>query len=159
MRFVHTLGIGIVIFFVAFIAATGRLWFIWHIWQKTLQIEPNCAYNLKALWVVARHCSVKGRIPFPPPFKIVRNFIDSGESILITERIANYLGEHSFGQYRDFRGILVCANDPKFLLKMAKMTQGLNYEPSYQWCPDARTLALCPFCRLAILLDGRLEKR
>jgi hypothetical protein len=63
------------------------------------------------------------------------------------------------GTYIDFRGILLCARDPDYLLKMAKMAQRLPYEPSYRWLPYANTLAECPYCRLAISLDGKLTAR
>lgn len=148
--------VGVSIFFAVFSIATGYLWFLW---QRSDYILPACDYNLKALWVVARHCSVKYRLPFPPPQKVVQNFVDSGTSIFVTPRIASYLDLPFPEGSIDFRGAFLCARDPSYLLKMAQMTQGLAYEPSYQWHPDAKTLAYCPYCRLAVLMDGKLEKR
>jgi len=152
-------GIGALLFLVTFALTTGRWW--WN-WQTQLKIEPACSYNLKALWVVARLCSVKDKVPFPPPLPLVQRFwVDSGRSVLLTPDMQKFLDLPAFseGTYMDFRGILLCARDPDYLLKMAKMAQGLPYEPSYRWLPDARTLAECPYCRLAISLDGKLIER
>jgi len=127
-------------------------------WRRMARIIPYCDYNLKAVWVVARHCSIKYQMQFPPPLKIVQDFSDSGDAILVTPRTSIYLQSEA-GVALDFRGILICVRDPKYPLKMAKMSQNLPYEPSYLWCPDTRTLAYCPYCGLAVLLDGKLEKR
>jgi hypothetical protein len=156
---VRNLGIGALLFLVTFALTTGRWW--WD-WQTQLKIEPACSYNLKALWVVARLCSVKDKVPFPPPLPFIQRFwVDSGWSVLLTPDMQKFLDlpALSEGTYMDFRGILLCARDPDYLLKMAKMAQGLPYEPSYRWLPDARTLAECPYCRLAISLDGKLIER
>jgi len=153
------IGIGALLFLVAFAIATGR-W--WRDWQAQLKIEPACSYNLKALWVVARLCSVKDKTPFPPPLPFIQRFwVDAGREVLLTPDMQKFLELPALfkGTYWDFRGILLCARDPDYLLKMAKMEQGLPYEPSYRWLPDARTLAECPYCRLAISLDGKLERR
>jgi len=64
-------GVGALLFLVTFAIATGRWW--WN-WQTQLKIEPACSYNLKALWVVARLCSVKDKMPFPPPLPLVQRF-------------------------------------------------------------------------------------
>ena len=150
---------GVLIFLVTFGLATGRLWLRW---QKGSVVNPACHYNLKALWLVARLCSVKDKVPFPPPLPFIQRFwVDSGRSVLLTPDMQKFLDlpALSEGTYMDFRGILLCARDPDYLLKMAKMAQGLPYEPSYRWLPDARTLAECPYCRLAISLDGKLIER
>ncbi len=150
-------AVGVIAFLAPFGVKTAQYWLAW---QKQVEIKPYCDYNLKALWVVARQCSVRYRLPFPPPLPLVQDFADSGQSVLITEKIANYLGlPYMGGGYTDFRGTLICAQDPDYLLKIAKMTQGLPYEPSYRWCPDERTLAECPYCHIAVLLDGRIERR
>jgi len=149
--------IGLCLFVGAFSLKTGQNLLAW--WQAT-HIVPSCDYNLKAVWIVARHCSVKYRLQFPPPLKTVQTFADSGQNILLTPRISAYLGLiGGEGGHLDFRGTLICVRDPKYSLKMAKMSQNLPYEPSYLWCPDTRTLAYCPYCGLAVLLDGKLEKR
>ena len=150
---------GVLIFFVTFGLTTGRLWLRW---QKGSTIEPDCSYNLKGLWIVARLCSVKDRFPFPPPLPIVQRFwVDSGREVLLTPDMQKFLGLPIGWEdtYINFRGILLCARDPDYPLKMAKMAQVLPYEPSYRWLPDARTLAECPYCRLAISLDGKLMAR
>ncbi|MFA0761229.1 MAG: hypothetical protein HZLCBSQH_001334 [Candidatus Fervidibacterota bacterium] len=151
--------VGALIFLVTFCLATGRLWLRW---QGESIVNPSCPYNLKALWFVARLCSVKDKVPFPPPLPFLQRFwVDSGREVLLTPDMRKFLDLPAFseGTYMDFRGILLCARDPDYLLKMAEMTQGLPYEPSYRWLPDARTLAECPYCRLAILLDGNLTIR
>lgn len=79
---------------------------------------------------------------------------------MLTSKTSTYLGmAGQEGVNQDFRGILICPRDPNYHLKLAKMSQNLPYEPSYQWHPDERTLAYCPYCGLAVLLDGKLEKR
>jgi len=157
MRASIALVVGICLFLAIFSVKTGQHFVGW--WKAT-NISSYCEYNLKALWVVARHCSVKYRLQFPPPIKTVQTFVDSGQSILLTPRASTYLGFlGQEGVTVDFRGTLICARDPGFLLKLAKMSQNLPYEPSYIWHPDARTLAYCPYCGLAVLLDGKLEKR
>lgn len=153
-----TLLIGIVIFLLPFAIETGRHWWRW----THPQLFPACGYNLKALWLLSRRVSSHYQLPFPPPLRVVKlHYIDSGSPLLVTQRMAEYLGmsQQSVGVYTDFRGILLCIREPTYLLKMARMSQGLDYEPSYLWQPDAKTLAFCPFCRLAVLLDGRIEKR
>ncbi len=108
-------------------------------------VATVCDFNLKALWVTTRHCSIRYRLPFPPTLKIVQTLVDSGYSLLLTSRTATYLGSfYREGDHVEFRGTLLCARDPNYSLKMAKMAQGLDYKPSYQWHPDARTLAYCP---------------
>jgi len=104
----------------------------------------------------------QGQSAFPATIALVQRFwVDSGRSVLLTPDMQKFLDLPAFseGTYMDFRGILLCARDPDYLLKMAKMAQGLPYEPSYRWLPDARTLAECPYCRLAISLDGKLIER
>ncbi len=128
------------------------------------QTVCNSDFSLKSLWFLSRQVSHHYRFPFPPPFKAVKAYVDKRPSVLMTRQIAKYLGfghvaGRTEGAYWTFDAILVCAKDPKYLPKMAKMIQSLDYEPSYRWQPDARTLAYCPFCRLAVLLDGKLEKR
>ena len=157
MRVRAILLVGLFAFLIPFGFETGRYWIGW---QSAEKIEPACDFNLKALWVIARHFSIRHRLPFPPPLKTIQKFIDSGYSILLTSKTASYLGSfYREGDYIEFRGILLCARDPNYSLKIAKMTQGLEYEPSYHWSPDARTLAYCPYCGLAVLMDGKLEKR
>ncbi|MCS7266182.1 MAG: hypothetical protein NZ805_15295 [Armatimonadetes bacterium] len=157
MKAVTTIGIGMCLFIAAFGLKTGQ-----HMieWLGGIHIVPSCDYNLKAVWVVAHYLSVKYRLQFPPPLKTVQAFADSGQSILLTSKTSTYLGlMGQEGTHLDFRGILLCALDPKYSLKMAKMSQNLPYEPSYLWQPDRRTLAYCPYCGLAVLLEGKLEKR
>lgn len=157
MRESTALLVGICLFLTAFSIKTGQ-----HLgkWWRAINLSPQCEYNLKALWVVARHCSIKYRLQFPPPIKVVQTFVDSGQSILLTPRTSTYLGLlGQEGVAIDFRSTLICTLDPDYLLKLAKMSQNLPYEPSYLWCPDSRTLAYCPYCGLAVLLDGKLERR
>lgn len=151
--------VGALIFLVTFCLATERLWLRW---QGESIVNPSCPYNLKALWLVARLCSVKDKVPFPPPLPFLQRFwMDSGREVLLTPDMRKFLDlpASSEGTDMDFRGILLCARDPDYLLKMAQMTQGLPYQPSYRWLPDARTLTECPYCRLAISLDGKLTTR
>lgn len=157
MRASVAIVVGICLFLLTFGFKTGQ-----HLlrWRRETDIASYCEYNLKALWVVARHCSVKYRLQFPPPLKTIQTFVDTGQTILLTPQISDYLGyQHHEGVHLDFRGILICARDPKYPLKIAKMSQNLPYEPSYLWCSDPRILAYCPHCGLAVLMDGRLEKR
>jgi len=152
-------GIGILIFLLPFALHTGQKWWQWKQYVE-MEKEPACDYNLKALWILSRHASNRYRLPFPPPFKVVKAYADRRPSILMTLQISEYLGIGKLeGGYWTFVGNWLCAKDPKYLLKMAKMSQDLDYEPSYLWCPDARTLAYCPYCGLAVLMDGKLEKR
>ncbi len=154
-------GVGVLLFLVTFGLMTGRWWLEWEE-QEQLEIEPACDYNLKALWLVARICSVKDRVPFLPPLSVVQNYwVDTGQGVFLTPDMVRFLGlpKQSEGSYTDFRGTLLCSRDPNYLLKMAQMAQGLPYEPSYRWLPDAKTLAECPYCRLAVSLDGKLVKR
>jgi len=155
----RVVGIGILAFFLPLLWHTGRQW--WKgIKVVELEKEPACEYNLKALWLLSYRVSKRQQLPFPPSFKTVKAYIDTRPSILLTRQISEYLGLGKLeGAYWTFDAILVCAKDPKYLLKMAKMSQDLPYEPSYLWCPDTRTLAYCPYCGLAVLLDGKLEKR
>ena len=157
MRVPVVVTVGICSFLITFGSKTGQHLFRW--W-RAIHIEPYCEYNLKALWIVSRKCSVRYRVQFPPPLKLVQDFVDSGETILLTPRISGYLGlAGREGTEIDFRGSLICVRDPNYPLKIAKMSQNLPYEPSYLWHPDARTLAYCPYCGLAVLLDGKLERR
>jgi len=141
------------------------LWHTWrglYQWRRAVELakEPSCEYNLKSLWLLSRQVSKHYQLPFPPPFKVVKAYADTRPSVLMTHQISEYLGLGKLeGGYWTFDLILLCARDPDYLLKMAEMTQGLPYEPSYRWLPDARTLAECPYCRLAILLDGNLTIR
>jgi len=116
-------------------------------------------YNLKSLWVLSRKVSRLYQVPFPPSIKLVKQM--TTKSILLTEREVNYLGMPKIfaGNYVDFPLTLICPRDPKYLLKVAMDIQGLDYEPSYIWYPDAQTLAYCPYCRIAVLLNGKLERR
>lgn len=157
MKTKAVISIGICLFVGTFGLKTGQYTIEW---LKEVHIVPSCDYNLKAVWVVARYLSVKYRLQFPPPLKTVQAFADSGQAILLTPKTFDYLGLKGLeGAYMDFRGILICVRDPKYSLKMAKMSQNLPYEPSYLWQPDRRTLAYCPYCGLAVLLKGKLEKR
>lgn len=154
----HVIGIGIFAFLLPFLLHTGQgLWQWRQAWEEK---EPSCEYNLKALWLLSRQVSRRYQLPFPPPFKAVKRYVEIRPSILLTRQISEYLGLGKLeGAYWTFDVILVCAKDPKYLLKMAKMSQNLPYEPSYRWHPDSRTLAYCPYCGLAVLMDGKLEKR
>jgi hypothetical protein len=157
MRASTAVLIGLCLFVIAFGLKTGQ-----HLleWWRAAWIAPYCDYNLRALWVVARHCSVRFRLQFPPPLKTVQIFVDSGQPLLLTPKTSTYLGmAGQEGVQQDFRGILICPRDPKYHLKLAKMSQNLPYQPSYQWLPNGHTLAYCPYCGLAVLLDGKLEKR
>ncbi|MFA0753329.1 MAG: hypothetical protein IMHGJWDQ_001100 [Candidatus Fervidibacter sp.] len=155
----RAIGIGILAFLLPFLWHTGRQWWEW-IRSPEAEKEASCEYNLKALWLLSRKVSHLYRFPFPPPFKAVKAYVEKRPSILMTRQIAEYLGLGKLkGAYWTFDAILVCAKDPKYLLKMAQMAQDLDYHPSYQWHPDAKTLAYCPYCRLAVLMHGKLEKR
>lgn len=148
---------GVSLFVVSFLITT--VWELAREWVWTY-FEPfyACSYNLKGLWVLSQKVSRHYRVPFPPPFKLVKQSVK--KSVLLTERDANYLGFPEWaGSYMDFPLLLICPRDPDYLLKVAMDKQWLEYSPSYRWRPDARTLAECPYCRLAVLLDGRIEKR
>ena len=135
---------------------------IWVTWKEKSRVSESafsaCAYHLKSLWLISRRISDRYQTPFPPHFSHVSLLMR--KSFLITEREANYLGMPEIsGTYMTFSGILICPNDPDYLFKLAMLEQGLSYQPSYQWRPDNRTLAYCPYCRMAVLLDGTIEKR
>jgi hypothetical protein len=50
---------------------------------------------------------------------------------------------------------LVCPRDPEYGYKAARALNGSpTFQPSYRWNPDARTLAACPFHRIAVGRDG-----
>lgn len=149
------MGVGIFLF--SFLTTV-----VWMTWKGRLKVSENnlsiCAYHLKSLWLISRRISNRYRIPFPPHFGLVSSLVN--KSFLITEREANYLGMPEIsGTYMTFSGILICPNDPDYLFKLAMLEQGLNYQPSYQWRPDNRTLAYCPHCHMTVLLDGTIEKR
>jgi len=155
----QVISIGIFIFLFLFLWNTvGEIWG----WRKGAELakEISCEYNLKSIWILSQRYSRLYKVSFPPPFQAVKEYIEKRQSILLTKKISEYLGLGKLeGAYWTFDAILVCSKDPKYLLKMAKMSQDLPYEPSYQWCPDRRTLAYCPYCGLAVLLDGKIEKR
>ncbi|MER3500439.1 MAG: hypothetical protein C4295_03000 [Candidatus Fervidibacterota bacterium] len=150
--------IGTLLFVVSFLIAT-----VWELTKEWVWIyfEPFyvCSrYNLKAVWVLSRKVSVRYQVPFPPPIEVVKKA--TKKSVLLTPKEAGYLGMPEFaGSYTDFPLALLCPRDPDYLLKIAMDRQGLDYEPSYLWQPDKGILALCPYCRLAVLWDGRIEKR
>jgi len=115
-------------------------------------------YNLRSVWILSRKVSRRYQVPFPPPVELVK--VATKKTVLLTEQEANYLGMPEIaGNYFEFLLALICPRDPKYLLKVAMDSQGLDYQPSYIWHPDARTLAYCPYCRIAVLLDGKIEKR
>jgi len=151
--------IAFLLFVICFLIAT-----MWQIISK-LPLEINigayyiCRYNLKVIWILSQRISRRYQVSFPPPVELVK--LTMNKPILLTEREANYLGTSSewIGAYVDFPLSLICPRDPKYLLKVAMDSQGLDYEPSYIWHPDNRTLAYCPYCRLAVLLDGKIERR
>lgn len=148
---------GIVFFTIVLLITTIWTLAIGYSWPN-LESYFICPYNLKTLWILSRKASRYYQIPFPPPIKLVK--IMTQRSFLLTEREADYLGiSEQVYTYVDFPLSLICPRDPKYLLKVAMDSQGLDYQPSYLWHPDARTLAYCPYCRIAVLLDGRIEKR
>ncbi|MFA0761234.1 MAG: hypothetical protein HZLCBSQH_001339 [Candidatus Fervidibacterota bacterium] len=149
--------VGALLFFGAYFFTTAWLIVRPMIWTY---FEPYfaCRYNLKALWVLSQKVSRRYQAPFPPPVRWIK--MATKKTVMLTEREANYLGMSEWvGSYVDFPLSLICPRDPKYLLKVAMDSQGLDYEPSYLWHPDNRTLAYCPYCRLAVLLDGKIEKR
>jgi len=152
--------VGFVIFGTVFALQTGYLW--WQ-WKKGIELakESSCDYQLKALWLLSRKLCNEYRLPFPPSFPTIQAYANRRPSVLMTRQISQYLfgTDKLEGGYWQFSLILICAKDPKYLMKVAKASQNLPYEPSYLWHPDARTLAYCPYCGLAVLLDGKLEKR
>ena len=163
MRVRKIIGVGILVFLLPFAFHTGKKWWQWEQALK-METESSCDYQLKALWLLSRRVSQIYRLPFPPPFSVVKEYADKRQSILLTRQISEYLfGIGKLGKlegvYWTFDLILICRREPDYLLKVAKYTQHLPYEPSYRWLPDARTLAECPYCRLAISLDGKLERR
>ncbi len=146
------------IFLGAFLLRTGwelareRVW----VYFETYYTCPR--YNLKEVWVLSQKVSKRYRVPFPPTLELVKQA--TKKTVFLTEREAQYLGmPYLAGSYFEFPLALLCPRDPKYLLKIAMDLQGLDYEPSYRWCPDGRTLAECPYCHIAVLLDGRIEKR
>ncbi len=157
-------GIGVLAFLIPFLGHTGYGW--WE-WVRGPELRRStCEYNLKALWFLSRRFSQHFQSPFPPPsFEAVKAYVMKREPVMMTRQLAKYLGLEPLlglieGVYWTFGGpILVCDWDPKYLLKMAQMQQWLDFQSSYRWRPDARTLAECPYCRIAVLLDGRIEKR
>ncbi len=156
----RVLLIGLVVLLTAFLVQTGYQWWLWKEKTKVAQ-ESSCDYQLKALWLLSRKLCRERHIPFPPSFSIIQAYVDRRPSILMTRQISEYLFETDKleGAYWQFALILICAKDPKYLVKVAKSMQHLPYQPSYLWHPDARTLAYCPYCGLAVLLDGKLERR
>lgn len=148
--------IGVLLFMASFFTAT-----VWELAEEWIWIrfEPFYVcqrYNLKALWVLSHRVSRRYQVPFPPPMELVKQA--TKKPVLLTEREANYLGRpEATGIYIDFPLTFICPRDPGYLLKVAMDTQGLDYKPSYHWNPDRRTLAECPYCRLAVLLDGTME--
>ncbi len=154
-------GIGVMAFLLPLVGHTVKQWWGWR-QGVNLAMEPSCEYNLKSLWFLSRRVSHQYHLPFPPPFKVVKDkYVYRGEPVLMTRQLVEYLGLEGLaeGAYWTFKTILICAKDPKYLMKMAKMQQSMDYEPSYRWCPDERTLAECPYCQIVILLDGRVERR
>jgi hypothetical protein len=152
--------IGFVILGIVFALQTSYFW--WQ-WKKSIEVvkESSCDYQLKALWLLSRKLCKENHIPFPPHFHVIQDYANRRPSILMTRQISQYLfgTDRLEGAYWQFSLISICAKDPKYLVKVAKASQGLPYNPSYIWHPDARTLAYCPYCGLAVLLDGKLESR
>jgi len=150
--------VGVLCFFSAYFFTITWLILRPRVW---VYLEPfyACRYNLKALFILSRKLSKRYQVPFPPPVKLIK--MATKKMVMLTEREVNYLKISSewVGTYVDFSLSLVCPRDPKYLLKVAMDGQGLDYEPSYIWHPDNHTLAYCPYCRLAVLLDGKIEKR
>ncbi len=149
--------VGVLIFAISYLATIE-----WNLVKEQVwtYFEPYfaCRYNLKALWVLSQKVSRRYQVPFPPPVRWIKMAMK--KTVMLTEREANYLGMSEWvGSYVDFPLSLICPRDPKYLLKVAMDSQGLDYEPSYLWHPDNLTLAYCPYCRLAVLLDGKIEKR
>ena len=160
MRARKIIGVSILAFLLPFAFQTIKKWWQWER-ELTMETESSCDYQLKALWLLSRRVSQIYRLPFPPPFSVVKEYAGKRQSILMTRQISEYLfgvGKLE-GAYWTFDLILICRRDPDYLLKAAKYVQHLPYEPSYRWFPDARTLAECPYCRLAISLDGKLIER
>ncbi len=87
-----------------------------------------------------------------------------GRPFLITERESEYLMPEAEEHYAQYAGpsldALLCTEDPAYGEQIGVAMAGdPGVRPSYVWCPDTRTLAHCPFHRLAVLRDGRLERR
>ena len=106
-------GVGILVFLLPFALQTGKKWWQWER-ELAMVTESSCDYQLKALWLLSRKASQIYRIPFPPPFPVVKTYVDKRQSILMTRQISEYLlGTGKLeGGYWTFDLILICGRDP-----------------------------------------------
>jgi hypothetical protein len=149
--------VGVLFFIISFFGTIAWELLKGWIW---IYFEPLyvCSHNLRIVYVLSRRISQRYQLSFPPPIDMLKRSMR--KSILLTQQEADYLGMSELeGVYIEFPLALICPRDPDYLYKVAMDSQGLDYEPSYIWHPDNRTLAYCPYCRLAVLLDGKIEKR
>jgi len=116
-----------------------------------------CQENLRLLYVAVRHLPPALRSPTP---SLAATQALLGEKMwFMTQREVSYVrpwatdpsGEYVVHQYSAF----VCPNDPDRDAKHAiANSHSFAYVPSYEWCPDERTLVYCPFHRFRVLRDG-----
>lgn len=132
------------------------------VWQYRGQPERVCEQNLRRLYVAYRKLPLRYR-QRPCPIEAVAVVL--GQPFLLTADDFRYLDPTIKNPPIMAYGgpeleVLVCMKDPLWVQKIAPTAaRAFTLAPSYDWCPDAKTLAYCPFHHFALRWDGRIERR
>ncbi len=133
-----------------------QLWSVWH------HPVRACRSSLQVVYVAAHKVKkdLRGTIPLESVKRILRDGfrLDEEDDQYLSEgrKLGRYVGSRVISQQIS----LLCPSDPGFAVKVVMIKSPvLDFEPSYRWCPDDRTLAYCPYHHYAMLRDGTIERR
>jgi hypothetical protein len=120
-----------------------------------------CRSHLRCLYIASRKLPAAERRPSPSLSGVWRNL---ARGFLLLEADQQYLAPGQRGYVVAESGpmvwCLLCEGDPRYGLKIGPALAGdSDFSTSFTWCPDARTLAYCPYHRFAVRRDGVIETR
>lgn len=132
------------------------------LWRLRHSPLESCRTSLRIIYLAAKGLEVGDSQSAVPLNQVKRKL---REGFRLTEEDDKYLFEGRQGR----RGgsvimsqqiSLLCPSDPDFAVKTVMIKSPvLDFEPSYRWCPDDRTLAYCPHHHHALLKNGTIERR
>lgn len=132
---------------------------LWRVWRYPVMA---CKSSLQIVYVAARKVrkDLRGTIPTQAVKRILRDGfrLDEADDKYLSEgrKPGRYVGSKVMSQQIS----LLCPSDPDFAVKVVMLKSPvLDFEPSYRWCPDDRTLAYCPYHHYALLRDDTTERR
>ena len=150
---VQILTAGLLMFILGWVTSAFSIIRVWR--DEPLVL---CQNNLRSIYLTNRKLPMDKR----DDISAMANKLNT--SFLITKKDSEYLNPLSEIHVTQYVGpmleSLLCREDPAYGAKIGLvMAETTDFKPSYQWRPDSKTLAYCPFHKLACTLKGNVESR